>query len=565
MRARAFFVTLFTPLFLSILTLAFNIQPARAESRTWIVDDDGPADFRTIQEAINAASSADTISVAAGTYYENVVVKKSMKLIGEDMDNTIIDGGKSGIVLCITADNVAITNFTIAKGHPNLCGMYMNSSNNSIEGNIIAENNWGIQFYESHNNVISSNLIISNSLGIYMIHCDHNTIDGNNITGNNIGGAHMRHSTRNLFNRNIIIKNGGTGIFGADCSFSAFNENVLMENKCGINIVDSRHVQCVGNAFFNNTYYGLRMEDCSYYALVAGNSITGHEHGVWTHVSHFNVFIKNMLARNVNGFSFNGYPSGLNNILRYNDIINNTVGVHLWYADHTQFGKNNFVDNTLHVQSEGSINHWDEGYTFGGNYWRDHNGTDMSGGPYQNVTGGDGIADTPYVVAEYNQDNYPLMEPVNAFHVGTWDNATHYVDIVSNSTISNFALDIPERIISFNVTDTEVGFCRVTIPNVIVQELWQGNYTVLVDGEKPLTLKNWTNQENTCVHFTYKLSEHEVTIIPQFPSTLVLLSVIIFLTAVVVIMAKIRLTENLAGPVHINGRAVQCLRSLEVC
>jgi hypothetical protein len=35
------------------------------------------------------------------------------------------------------------------------------------------------------------------------------------------------------------------------------------------------------------------------------------------------------------------------------------------------------------------------------NYWSDYNGTD-----------GDGIGDTPYIINEENQDNYPLMSPV---------------------------------------------------------------------------------------------------------------------------------------------------------
>jgi len=49
-----------------------------------------------------------------------------------------------------------------------------------------------------------------------------------------------------------------------------------------------------------------------------------------------------------------------------------------------------------------SINSWDSGSR--GNYWSNYNGTDDNG---------DGIGDSPHFVYENNQDNYPLMNPVD--------------------------------------------------------------------------------------------------------------------------------------------------------
>jgi len=49
-----------------------------------------------------------------------------------------------------------------------------------------------------------------------------------------------------------------------------------------------------------------------------------------------------------------------------------------------------------------STNFWDNGKE--GNYWGNYNGSDMNG---------DGICDTPYVIDASNQDNYPLMAPVD--------------------------------------------------------------------------------------------------------------------------------------------------------
>jgi len=65
----------------------------------------------------------------------------------------------------------------------------------------------------------------------------------------------------------------------------------------------------------------------------------------------------------------------------------------------------------VYVSSGTWINTWDDGYPSGGNYWSDdtHETVDEKSGPKQDQPGSDGIADTPYIINDYNRDRYPLM------------------------------------------------------------------------------------------------------------------------------------------------------------
>ncbi|UCE16078.1 MAG: hypothetical protein JSV12_00190 [Candidatus Bathyarchaeota archaeon] len=64
----------------NMLTLTFNVQVAEAEPVTIIV----PDDYAKIQWAVGNASDGDTIFVKNGTYYEQMVVNKTLSLIGEN-------------------------------------------------------------------------------------------------------------------------------------------------------------------------------------------------------------------------------------------------------------------------------------------------------------------------------------------------------------------------------------------------------------------------------------------------------------------------------------------------
>lgn len=76
------------------------------------------ASGQSIQNAINAASSGDTIGIYNGTYAENVIVNKSVTLICQNVSNTWISGGFN-----VTAANVNISNCNISGGY-NASGIY---------------------------------------------------------------------------------------------------------------------------------------------------------------------------------------------------------------------------------------------------------------------------------------------------------------------------------------------------------------------------------------------------------------------------------------------------------
>ncbi|HEU4402647.1 MAG TPA: choice-of-anchor Q domain-containing protein [Candidatus Polarisedimenticolia bacterium] len=99
---------------------AVATAPGPATGRTITVDDDGSALFRSIQTAIDDPGTAagDVVSVAPGTYFENLLVKCGVSVVGAGYETTIVDGGGRGAVARIAdcCSDTRLQGFTLTNG-----------------------------------------------------------------------------------------------------------------------------------------------------------------------------------------------------------------------------------------------------------------------------------------------------------------------------------------------------------------------------------------------------------------------------------------------------------------
>ena len=243
---------------MGVLPFSFTIQPVKAEARTWTVDDDGPADFNTIQEAVNTASPEDIIYVYNGTYYENIVVNKTVSLIGEDKYNAIVDGNSAGNVINVTAENVNINGFTIQNSGTTSVesGIHLsyNISGSNISCNIIGNNLYGIRLYDSSNNILTGNRVSNNGYGIYLHSSSYNTLVGNIVTDNAQGICLKWASHSNVLVANNVSNNLYDGIWTCSSNNNMLARNSVSNNKIGIDVCMSSNNNAIfHNNFINNT------------------------------------------------------------------------------------------------------------------------------------------------------------------------------------------------------------------------------------------------------------------------------------------------------------------------
>jgi len=509
--------------------------------RIWIVDDDGPADFQTIQEAINHANEGDTIFVRSGVYNENVLIDKTLSLIGESENTTIISGReiyyKTWGLVTITASNVNFSRFAVYESSMVGMAIFLKGVTGcNISHNILKDHEYGIVVVDSYKNFISDNII-----------------ENCKIYGITLYGIHSSGSPLNTLRRNKLTKNSyNLGVYGR--TLSDFIQDIdvsnVVDDKPVYYLVNQSNKQVPVNAGYvavvNSTNIVIANVTISNSQGIlfayAGNSViqnanvSGSIRGVYLINSKNNVICRNIFSKNLEGirleYSDNNqimsnnitynYDIGLMleessaNLISENLLKNNFDAVDLSRSNFNKFYHNNFINNTYQVHHVYlSSNVWDDGYPAGGNYWSDYAGIDLYSGPCQNETGSDGIGDTPYVIDENNIDHYPLINPwtpkpvitstvnikpdvLNLGCRGIW--VTAYVELPEGYNVSDINpttlvlnntilidLEAPVGIGDYDndtIPDLMVKFNRATVCNFILSKgIRYGNVTFMLSGK----------------------------------------------------------------------------------
>lgn len=502
--------------------------------------------YSAIQQAIDAPETLDghTIVVASGIYHENVVVNKKLSLVGEDRSTTIIDGNGGGIVVYITADNVVFSNFTVQNGSYGI--RLYHSENSTISRNNVYNMQWfSVELNYSGNSTLRDNSVVGDrfnfgvegaSLPDFVNNIDtSNTINGKPIhylinqhdlkidssTFPEIGFLALVNST-NISVEDMNLTHNKEGLLFAYVTNSFIRNVDVIDNWNGIYVKNSLNITVKRNNANNNFDYAIALrssENC----VVSENNANNNTWGGISIGSSWNTTVSGNNANN------NYYGIHLdycrNATIRGNNANNNRgYSVVVYYLGNNTFYHNNFDNSLTYAQVE-SCNIWDNGLE--GNYWSSYTGTDVDH---------DGIGDAPYVIDENNLDNYPLAGKFFEFNVA-WEEEDYCITAISNSAISEFQLDQLNKTISFNVAGENgtAGFCRIAIPNILVQDSWNGDFTVLIYGQQRSgqmsPTKNWADDRYTYLYLAYVHGASRAIAIPEPWVILAILS----LSAVIVI------------------------------
>ena len=321
--------------------------------------------FCSIQAGIDAANTLNghTLSIGPGTYVENIIVNKELKLTGSGQPTTIIEpaisnpdcGGLGGGSLCsggsnvvlIRANNITVEQLTINGDNPALTSnIIRQGADIDARNGIITDHHTGVYNNLNVNHVTVKNIylrgIYASSGGTFTF--DHNIV--NNVLGNNNSISMFNYGCSGSFTNNQV-SDASDAISSNHSSGTYYAGNTITNSASGIHTDNNGDGGGTGDIIENNQ---------------VSNSIPGG-YGIWVFVPHLTVRISNNTISNVDvGLANVGQGEAVTTLFIGNTVDGQhkpgSIGV---YQTTDQFGfqtgnvsgtyNNNFIKNNYQAFS----------------------------------------------------------------------------------------------------------------------------------------------------------------------------------------------------------------------
>src|SRR5690606_14306394 len=234
--------------------------------------------FKTIQQAVAASKSGDSILVESGIYREgNINITKPLTLIG--IGRPVLDGELKHEILSFRAHHIVLKGFKIINSGQdeikNIGAVRLYDSHFSVIANNIFENNYfGIYIQRGYRCLIENNRITSSRSksqegigdGIHAWVSEEIWIKNNYIEGHK-DGIYLEKVTDSYIYRNFSKKNLRYGLHFMSSNDCVYVNNTFDNNNAGVAVMYSNNVGMAGNSFINNwgdANYGLLLKDISF-------------------------------------------------------------------------------------------------------------------------------------------------------------------------------------------------------------------------------------------------------------------------------------------------------------
>lgn len=241
-----------------------------ASAETLYVDDDAApggdgslgTPYQTIQDAIDNATTDDTIRVFNGTYLENVVVNITLRIHGNASTNTTLTGTGSGDVLSINEVNSLVSNLTIKGSGLDIedAGIEITADNCRVIDCNVSGNGKGIFLDQANSTIIRNATINSNQYyGTYLNASRDCKIINTTLSFNAMDGIRISEGSNKTTIMNCTLEgNLENGLLISGSNLCSISNSTFEGNTRAISLTnDSRQSTTHHTDFLNNTDYGI--------------------------------------------------------------------------------------------------------------------------------------------------------------------------------------------------------------------------------------------------------------------------------------------------------------------